>query len=250
MKHKEIKEYESDRRGDYSDNLEYVYHNYDVDKKIPWPRYIIMYIIVWGAIVALILKILYLFPIKVNAPYEEPLIIDQMGYFTDTTNLIQAANEFYDNTGVLIAVVTMPRDELIFSSADSELVLCNNLYNKYIDDEYHIFIAVCEREYRGEVSPYIFVTDGKKTVSVTKNHNLNDYIAQNYWIAEHTEEKLAGCLRTTYPELMKVQASFWVEIGVMAVLIIAFALHLYFFVIKRVSADKRRCHSISKNNEE
>ncbi len=77
--------YESDRRGDYSSELEYLYHNYQLDKEVPWVRYIALYLVTAIAVACFIYVAARYCPRRLDNPYREPEIIDKLGFFDNTS---------------------------------------------------------------------------------------------------------------------------------------------------------------------
>ena len=106
----------------YSDNKpHFVYANYDVRKPDPWPLIsgIVMFVLFIGPMVVLSLVLMgksIIIPKRINYGSDDNkhpkfVVEDNLGIFEDKKKLKGAMEDFYDDTGIIPAVITVSNED-------------------------------------------------------------------------------------------------------------------------------------------
>ena len=224
----EAEPYESDRRGDYSDELEYLYHNYQLDKEIPWVRYIALYLVTAIAVACFIYIAVRYCPRRLNNPYREPEIIDKLGFFDNTSELLPELKALQEKTGAYFAIASIPGEEYRLPD-DGYTIRQLDVYHNLFDDEDHvlIFVSIVDNVVHNDL------VYGKNTVNIVRDVPIEKTISSKTRGPQTLPGAILDSLRELNPSFMKLQSQFYVFAAAAVLGILFIPWHIYRYIIKR-----------------
>lgn len=224
---------DSERIGDYDSKLEYLYHNYEPDKKIPWVRYILLYLVLLAGAVMLIMQAFNRVPVKGKAAYEEPVIIDKMGYFTDYSRLYEQLDILENKIGYPVMVLSMPIDEYEVETAD-KVYYVKDYYHDYINDENHVLILVT---YTGRYYN-VELRCGDNVSRVFEDISVSKIIKSRITSEKSVSSAFVMGLVDINSKVMKLSTTFYAFFFGGIALIAATVVHAYIFIVRRKRKEK------------
>ena len=235
----ETEPYESDRRGDYSSDLEYLYNNYQTDKKIPWARYVLVYLAVAILIAGFIRMAVYYYPLKLDNPYREPEIIDKLGFFDNTSELLPELRALQENTGAYFAIASLPGEEYRLPD-DGYTIRQLDVYHNLFDDEDHIliFVSIVDNVVHHDL------VYGKNTVSIVRHIPIEKTISSKTRGPQTVPAAILDSLRELNPRFMELQPPFYAFAAAAVLGIVFIPWHICRYIIKR-----RREENISEKTD-
>lgn len=233
-KKKKMVPYESDRRGDYSDTLEYEYHNYQVYKKIPWGQFAVIYLIVISLAVFSIIQAVSYVPRKLDRPYQEPLVIDKMGYFPNANELQAELEDLQERSGAYFAIASIPEEEYETPFENGGGYYVHDVYHAYFDDEDHILIYIVYNGYHYTVS----ARAGENAKSIIAHIPLAKTISSRIASEDSIPDAFLDTFGELNPIFMTIQFPFYLYCAVIAICIAFIIWHAYNFIIKRRRTEK------------
>ena len=220
--------YESDRRGDYSSELEYLYHNYQLDKEVPWVRYIALYLVTAIAVACFIYIAVRYCPRRLDNPYREPEIIDKLGFFDNTSELLPELKALQEKTGAYFAIASIPGEEYRLPD-DGYTIRQLDVYHNLFDDEDHVLIFV-------SIVDNVVHTDlvyGQKTVNILRDVPIEKTISSKARGPQTIPAAILDSLRELNPRFMKKQPQFYAFAAAAVLGILFIPWHICRYIIKR-----------------
>ena len=231
-KKKKIEPYESERRGDYSSKLEYLTHNYMADRKLPWGRYILLYLFVVSAIVFLIYEAVGYFPRRLTLPQKEPVVIDKLGCFDNKDELLKELGVLQERCGAYFAIASIPDEE--YETVKDNVHYMTDVYKNYFDDEDHIFIYVAYTGYNYEVN----VRAGANAKSIIEHIPLERTIDSRISGQSTVAPAVLDSLNELDPLFMSLQKPFYIFIALIIGLVGFTIWHIRRYIVRRLREER------------
>ena len=219
--------------GNSSEKMDALYEDYQIDRKIPWARYIFIYLVVITVIVGSVRLALSYFPRKLKNPYREAQVIDKMGYFTDSESIKAELEKLQEKTGAYFAVAAIP-DEEYETPIEGGGHHIYRVYESYCDDEDHIFIFVTNNG----LSYHIGAESGANSKIILANTPVAKTIENSLFKERDVTAGFVAGLKEIYPDIMKINERFWFYFVGTIVLTVFLILHCYNSIIKRCRFEK------------
>lgn len=237
-------DYHSEDRGAYSDQMEYYYHNYRLDRKIPWARYIVFYVIASFLLVLCVLKSIKTAPVKLEN-LEEPWIVDKLGFYTDIDGILAEMKLLQEKTGVSWALITIPEDEYQTKVNDYYYVI-NKYYENYISDENHVLLVLSLgfRENDGTSYPIYDGIIGENAQTRLPNLQVAKVLRDN---RSTNDVGIINALQKISSRYKKIFIPFTTWVIVSTILFLFLVIHPYIAIIRRMKQEKSEKTEIRKS---
>ena len=219
--------------GNSSEKMDALYEDYQIDRKIPWARYIFIYLVVITVIVGSVHLALSYFPRKLKNPYREAQVVDKMGYFTDTESIKAELEKLQEKTGAYFTVAAIPYEEYE-TPVEGGGFFVHRVYENYCDDEDHIFIFLTNN---GE-SNRVVAESGANSKIILANTPIAKTIENSLFKERDVTAGFVAGLKEIYPDIMKINERFWFYFVGTIVLTVFLILHCYNSIIKRCRFEK------------
>ena len=219
--------------GNSSEMMDALYEGYQIDKKIPWARYIFIYLVVITVIAGSVKLASSYFPRKLKNPYREAQVIDKMGYFTDTESIKAELEKLQEKTGAYFTVAAIFHEEYETPLEDGSY-LVHRVYANYCDDEDHIFIYIT---HNGKAY-HVHAESGANAETILNNTPIAKTIQDSIFEEGEVNAGFVTGLREIYPDIMKINARFWFYFFGTIALTVFLILHCYNSVIKRCRFER------------
>ncbi len=224
---------EGPKVGNSSEMMDALYEDYQIDKKIPWARYIFIYLVVISVIAGCVHFAPSYFPRKLHNPYMEAQVIDKMGYFTDAESIKAELEKLQEKTGAYFTVAAIPHEEYETPREDGSYLI-HSVYGNYCDDEDHIFIYIT---HNGK-SYHVHAESGANAKTILSNTPVAETIQKMLFAERELTAGFVAGLREIYPNIMKINPKFWFYFFGAIALTVFLILHCYNNVIKRCRFEK------------